>query len=621
MSEPVLVVGAGPVGMAGALVLARHGVPTIVVDALPGRLLEGSRAICVQRDVLDVLHRVEAGWPVVEAGVTWYSGRIFYREHEVVTMNLVEPAPGHFPPFVNTPQNSIEHVLEQRVLAEPLIDLRYSTRAVDIDQDEDGVTLRLEGPEGDYTVRGTHCIAADGSRSTIRKLLGLSFDGHSFDDKFLITDIRADFAYPVPERRFYFDPEWNPGRQALLHPQPDSVWRIDWQVPVDYDLAAEQESGELHVRIRKVLGDIDYELVWASLYRFHQRRVPRLAVGRVLLCGDSAHIMSPFGARGMNSGLADVENAAWKIAAVRRGWGGPGLLASYDLERGPATDENLRVTGTTMRFLCPADDDEWARRREVLERSVTDPAVRADIDSGKLSEPFWYLDSPLTTPAPAAELAAFPRAAGQPRPPLAGVLLPDLPMPGGTRLRDHLGLRFTVLAARDAALPELDGAPGQPAPGPEPSTNATQPHSALHDGAGTTRSTTGVPTLGPPSTDGSPQRVLADPAGRVATPSPARAAESAVQVGRTEQAVASWSNPHGVGQDITVLRVPDDVAAALRIGPDGAALVRPDGYLAAVLPSVHSAQSLVAAVLRASGRSVSGWEKQPSPVSTGNGHG
>ncbi|WP_281173604.1 FAD-dependent monooxygenase [Actinokineospora inagensis] len=453
MSEPVLVVGAGPVGMTGALVLARHGVPTVVVDALPGRMLEGSRAICVQRDVLDVLERVGAGHDIVDLGVTWYSGRIFYREHEVFTMTLPVPAPGHFPPFVNTPQNSIEGVLERRVLAEPLIDLRYRTKAVDISQDDTGVTLLVEGPDGPESLRGSHCVAADGNRSTIRKLVGLPFEGHSFGDKFLITDIRAEFDFPVPERRFYFDPDWNPGRQALLHPQPDSVWRIDWQVGDEYDLADEQATGALDKRIRTVIGDIDFELVWASLYRFHQRRVPTMQVDRVFLAGDSAHIMSPFGARGMNSGLADVENIAWKIAAVRGGWGGPGLLDSYDLERGPATDENLRVTKATMRFLCPADDDEWGRRREVLERSVTDPAASAEIDSGKLSEPYWYLESPLTTRAAPEVIAGFPTEPGVVRPVVAGVLCPDFAFPDGSRLRDRFGARFTLLTSVEVGVP------------------------------------------------------------------------------------------------------------------------------------------------------------------------
>jgi len=504
--EPVLIVGAGPVGLTGALLLARHGVPSVVLEALPERVPVGSRAICVQRDVLDVLERAGVGRAVVDAGVTWYSGRMFFRDREVFAQTFPEPPPGQFPPFVNTPQNVVERLLVERVAGEPLVDLRYGSRVVGVSQDESSVSVELS--TGDVVV-GSHCIAADGSRSGVRKALGLPFEGNSFDDRFLITDIRAKLEESVPERRFYFDPPFNPGRQVLLHPQPDSVWRIDWQVPRDFDLAAETADGRLDERIRAVVGEVGHELIWASAYRFHQRRVPTMVVGRVLLAGDCAHLMSPFGARGMNSGLADVENAAWKVAATRAGWGGPGLLATYDTERGAATDENLRVTATTMRFLVPADDAQRAHRQDVLTRATTDPAACAEIDSGKFSEPFWYLDSPLTTPAAPADLASFPRTPNTTRPPLPGVLCPDAELPAATRLRDTFGPRCTVLAAPGAAPPVLP--------------------------------------------------------------------------------------------DVTVVPVSAEVAATLRLPEAGVALVRPDGFLAAVLSSVDLDATLPAAVRRATG--------------------
>jgi 3-(3-hydroxy-phenyl)propionate hydroxylase len=431
-TEPVLVVGAGPVGMVSALLLARAGVPSVLLEAQPERVLAGSRSICVQRDVLDILERVGLGAQVAEMGVTWTRGRTYFREHQVLEITFPEPVDSAFPPFVNTPQSIVELLLEQRIAAEPLVDLRRGQEVTAVEQDEDGVRVTT----ADTTVTGTHLLAADGPHSTVRTLLGLPFDGMSYPDKFLIADVRADLRFPTPERRFYFDPPWNPGRQVLLHPQPHGVWRIDWQVPEDFDLAAEQASGGLDRRIRAVVGDASYETVWLSVYRFHQRRVPHLRVGRVLLAGDAAHVMSPFGARGLNSGICDADNAVWKIVLDRDGRGGPELLDSYDLERGAAAAENLRVTAETMRFLAPTTDADRARRLDVLTRALRDESVRAEIDSGKLAEPFSYLGSPLTSADP------FVRRPGNPGP---GTLCPDVRLMAGMRLRELIGPRFAVL--------------------------------------------------------------------------------------------------------------------------------------------------------------------------------
>ncbi|RZS36955.1 pentachlorophenol monooxygenase/3-(3-hydroxy-phenyl)propionate hydroxylase [Herbihabitans rhizosphaerae] len=440
--------------MTAALLLARASVPTVVLEAEPNRTPIGSKSICVQRDVLDILQRAGVGDAVADAGVTWYRGRTFYREHEVLDLTFPEVPGSAWPPFVNTPQSVVEMLLEQRIAGEPLVDLRYDHRVTGVEQDDDGVTAIVDGRK---PLRGTHCVVADGSRSTVRRALGLSFEGHSFPDKFLIADVRVDLGLERPERRFYFDPPWNPGRQVLVHPQPDGVVRIDWQVPEEFDLDAEHASGVLDARIRKVAGDAEYEIVWMSSYTFHQRCVPTMRVGRVLLAGDAAHLMSPFGARGLNSGIADAENAAWKIALDRDGLAGPGLLESYDIERRAAAAENLRITGTTMRFLVPSTEEDRGRRLEVLERSVHDESARPLIDSGKLSEPFWYVDSPLTTRPSTVDYSAFPREPGVPRPAVPGVLCPDVRLDWGMRLREYVGPKFVLLTHQCP----LDSAPSE----------------------------------------------------------------------------------------------------------------------------------------------------------------
>ena len=213
----------------------------------------------------------------------------------------------------------------------------------------------------------------------------------------------------------------------LIHPCPDSTYRIDWQVPADYDLAAEERPARWTGGSGRIVGDAPYELVWRTVYRFHSRLVDRMRVGRVLLAGDCAHLVAPFGARGLNSGVQDAENAAWKLASVLRGWAEPeSLLESYhDRATCGAARENLEITGATMRFLVPQTSAEQTHRRDVLERALTDPAARALVDSGRLAEPYWYVDSPLTTPDPTRPFAGRPPK-GQIPAVVPGVLMPVL---------------------------------------------------------------------------------------------------------------------------------------------------------------------------------------------------
>ena len=289
----------------------------------------------------------------------------------------------------------------------------------------------------------------------------MAFPGRTFEDSFLICDIEAKLKGWENERRFYFDPEWNPGRQVLIHPCPGGIFRIDWQVDTDFDLAKERKKGTLDKRIRKVIGrKRKYRIDWASVYRFHARMADHFQVGRFFLAGDVAHLVAPFGARGLNSGVPDAENAAWKIAFALKGWAGPGLLGSYEWERQAAARENLAVTSATMDFLVPQTKAAAKHRVRVLSRARKDPGNAALVDSGRLAEAFWYVDSPLTTADPHRFWPGRPPRGASPTP-VPGVILPDADTPGAahgaTRVRGLCRDGLLVLVGEAVDVHEVEG--------------------------------------------------------------------------------------------------------------------------------------------------------------------
>ena len=388
---PVAVVGAGPVGMTMALSLARYGVPSVLLDEDEQTTCEGSRSICVQRATLEAFDRLGVGERTAHEGVTWTCGRTYYRDRELFEVHFPERGRERFPPFVNLSQERVEQILLERVESEPLVDVHWRSRVSGVRQDAGGVTLQLEsGSE----VHGPYAVACDGPHSTMRTLCGFDFPGHGHRDRFLIADIRARLPFPS-ERRFFFDPPHNPGRQVLLHPQPGDVWRIDWQVPPDVDADEERRSGRLDERIRAIVGDAPYEILWVTGYTFHQRMLRSFRAGRIFFAGDAAHVMAPFGARGMNSGVQDAENLAWKLWGVLEGWAPEALLDTYDAERRAAAAHNLRIVDATMRFMVPPNRARRLLRNALLRGSQYVRPLRRLVNSGRLSEPFVYRESPI----------------------------------------------------------------------------------------------------------------------------------------------------------------------------------------------------------------------------------
>jgi 3-(3-hydroxy-phenyl)propionate hydroxylase len=451
---PVIVVGGGPTGLTAALELAYHGQASIVLDA--GRQRgDGSRAIALHRTALAVWERLGCAEPMMARGVAWRARRTFYRERELYAQLMPEPSSGDLPTFLNLQQYSTEDYLIRRVGSVPSVDLRWEHRVVGVAQDAAGVTLEVETPDGPVRLHGRYVLACDGARSSMRKLLGLDFPGTTHHDRFLIADIRADLPLP-PEPRFFFDHPTNPGSTILIHPQPGGVWRIDWQLSSAADVAAERAPETLAHRIRGLLGEVPYELVWLSDYRFHQRLLDRLRHGRIFFLGDAAHLVAPFGARGLNSAVHDVGNLGWKLAWVLRGEAPETLLDTYHTERWPALRHDQVVTDATMRFMAPRTTPQRLRRNAILRLSTVSKAARRWVDSGKMSEPFTYRTSPILIPDDA------PRRVWRGAP-VPGASAPDAPclvLDGSrtcearpTRLRRLLGAGLVALyfTADDAA--------------------------------------------------------------------------------------------------------------------------------------------------------------------------
>ncbi len=395
---PVVVVGAGPVGLTAAHDLAFHGIPVVLIDD-DNKVSLGSRAICFDKRALEIFDRLGVVEPMEAKGVTWNVGRVFHRDKEVYQFNLLPEEGYAHPAFINLQQYYLEEYLINPLRDHPLVDLRWLNKLVDLQAGEDAVRLTVETPQGRYEMEAEWLIAADGAHSTVRKLMGLDYKGKQFESKFLITDVVMNNDDFPTERWFWFDPPFNPGYSALLHKQADNVWRIDMQLDRDADVDEESKPERVLPRIRAMLGeDVDFDLEWISIYRFHSRRMDRFWHGRVFFVGDAAHIVSPFGARGANSGFQDVDNLIWKLKLVMEGKASMDLLETYNEERVYAAAENLFHTETSTEFISPETPGQLALRNAVLELARTYDFARPFINSGRLSRATIYPHSPLSLP-------------------------------------------------------------------------------------------------------------------------------------------------------------------------------------------------------------------------------
>lgn len=393
----VVVVGAGPVGLSLAIDLAQRGQKVLLLDN-DNRLSTGSRAICFAKRTLEIWDRLGVGDRMVAKGVRWNVGKVFFHDELLYQFDLL-PENGHErPAFINLQQYYAEAYLVERACAVPNLEIRWKNNVIALEQGEQGAKLGIDTPDGRYEVLADYVVACDGSRSPMRALLGEESHGRVFKDRFLIADVRMSASFPA-ERWFWFDPPFHPNQSVLLHMQPDGVWRIDFQLGWDADPDEEKKPENIVPRVKALLGpDAKFELEWASVYTFACLRMDHFRMGRVLFAGDSAHGVSPFGARGANSGVQDAENLAWKLDLVLRGKSPDKLLDTYASEREYAADENIRNSTRATDFITPKSEVSRLFRDAVLDLARTQPFARKLVNSGRLSVPATLRESALNTP-------------------------------------------------------------------------------------------------------------------------------------------------------------------------------------------------------------------------------
>ena len=430
----VAIVGAGPVGMTAALALAREGIGSVLFDA-KSTFNDGSRAICIARQSYYILQRLGAVAPFLEKSLGWTTGRSFYRGQQILEFEMPDSPREQYRPMYNIEQQFIEQYLWEAIEREPLIETRWQSEVTGIEDVEDGVRLSVRDPEGSYILPAAWVLAADGARSAIRSLRGLRLKGENYEGRYVIADVQMDHDYPTI-RRALFDPDCRRGGTVLVHKQPDNIWRIDYQLRDGEDEAEAVAEDTVRASVAAVLAELgytaDWDLEWWSIYSANTLALHDYRDGRVFFIGDSAHIVPIFGVRGLNNGLADAQNIAWKLARVLAGTAGEALLDSYSPERRGATLDVFANASKSARFMTPPTPGWRLMRDAALSLALTHPFA-GELANPRQMTPYTYADSPIVS-------ADDPDFDGGP--------VPGAPMPearvGAGFLSDLLGSGFTL---------------------------------------------------------------------------------------------------------------------------------------------------------------------------------
>lgn len=399
---PVVIVGAGLAGLTAACDFAVRGIASVVLDEDDTIGVRGasSRGIVYVEKTLEIFVRLGIYDRVRARGVVWSRGKTLAGDDVVYEFDAATATPSLQPPFINMQQFYIEWFLVDRIMALGHADLRWKNRVTKVEDRGDHMRLDIETPAGSYRIDADWLIDASGLHSVVRGDLGVKKDDAArTPDRWCITDVRFEKPLPV-ERWTWVEAPFNDGRAVWQHLMPDDVWRMDFQMAPDSDPDAVSRPEVAAERIRRQIGDdVAFELVWVGPYAYRSYIIETFRKSRTFFIGDAAHVMSPFGARGGNSGIQDADNLVWKLALVMAGRAPESLLDSYDEERREGAEVNVAVTDRTTRFLAPRTPVEYAIRRAAIALAREYPFARALVNTGRLAVPSVYTRSSVVDPS------------------------------------------------------------------------------------------------------------------------------------------------------------------------------------------------------------------------------
>ncbi len=393
---PVVIIGAGLAGLALACDLAERGVAAVVLDDDNTIGVRGaaSRGIVYAQKTLEIMDRIGIYERIRDKGVVWSVGKTLAGHEVVYEFDAGAASDSRQPPFINLQQFYLEWFMVDRIMEFGRTDLRWKNKVTGYQSLADGARIEVETPAGAYAIEADWVCDCSGVNSVVRDALKLDTRAARGIDRWCISDVRFKRKLPI-ERWTWVEAPFNDNRAVWQHLMADDVWRMDFQMGPETDIEHLSRPEVAAERLRRQLGEgVEFELVWVGPYSYRAALIDTFRVGHTFFLGDSAHAMSPFGARGGNSGIQDAENLAWKLALHLRGHAPESLLDSYSAERRPAAQFNIMTTRRTARFLQPESPAEKTLRDATISLAREYPFARNLCNTGRLSNSFIYGKAP-----------------------------------------------------------------------------------------------------------------------------------------------------------------------------------------------------------------------------------